>query len=223
MQLIFFLMLSSMARCDNSTTVSEDRIDLILSQMTQMGRNIGALTDSVRKIEHAEEMTSQNVHRIEKQIAEIAGEESKMEKQVGDVKAQLGEMKTETESTFFTTILSGWRYIGRGEYGTISDRIDQYLSSLSDCVTFCNKKQREEGSAWNGMVWGISDNYCSCYKNDSGHDAEYPHYMSRDYMGLRAQQVIPPRGSSRFLSRHRKPLKVPELLREDSGATGNPP
>lgn len=66
----------------------------------------------------------------------------------------------------------GWKFIGRGTFGTVSDSTLNYPVSFNECIQFCEKKHVED-FGWNGMAWRPDTKWCYCYENDKGHDSSH--------------------------------------------------
>ena len=67
----------------------------------------------------------------------------------------------------------GWKYLGRGTYGTSDDHVGKLPATFTECVNFCEKKRYDDGASWNGFTYYVYDKSCYCYKNERGHDASY--------------------------------------------------
>ena len=107
--------------------------------------------------------------------------QGEMEQQIEGVKSQMNGMQQKMEKigddVISSALLSGWKYYGRGTWGSEDASISKHSTTFPQCVQMCENQRTNHGSGWNGMIWRPSDGFCECYKNDQGHDSGYPTWM----------------------------------------------
>ena len=200
---VLFLLLVSAIFLNNQVFGGEsnDRIDVILSQIIGMNKRIDVLVGDVRGVKtdvsklkkhvgtiaETEEMMEMKVVKIEDAVQKIVKKEGEMDSKMGNVEREIGSGKSEisgvksemkeqskkTEKIDENLKPLNWVFIGRGEYGSRSDSITDFMPSFQQCVKFCDRKRLSDGYAWNGLTWYMDSGSCYCYKNDEGHDASY--------------------------------------------------
>ena len=117
-----------------------------------------------------------------KEIGDIKTESGEMKKDISEMKTENGETKKEVKRNTKITIsllngwkvtaalMDGWKYYGRGRRGSYDERIHKQPTTFPQCLQMCQKQRIKYGELWNGMGWRDTDGWCSCYKNDKGHD-----------------------------------------------------
>ena len=91
---------------------------------------------------------------------------SEVSRKVDEVKRDVGEVKFQV-----SVLLSGWTYLGRGNYKTYDEQFYKTVGSFPECKKLCeNKRVQMQSNAWNGLLFNPSTNNCECVKNDRGHD-----------------------------------------------------
>ena len=201
MRLVFVVMVISMI-WSNSALGGEanDIPDEIAKLQTRMDSVEGNVWRVIKREEETEKKVDSAMNKIDKKLDMLVGkviqlstdmktQGDEMKNQIGGLKTELGDMKTDVgglktdvgeikKKVDVIELLSGWKYYGRGVYGSRDDYIDKGSSTtLQQCVKLCEQQRTTEGVQWNGMRWEPSDGYCVCMKNDQGHDASYSSWM----------------------------------------------
>ena len=195
MRIVFLAMVSSMMLSNFVTGETNDRVDVIISQIVQMGQRIDKLIETeeiavskVVKLEHYVGKMDKNLGEMKQQIGEVTADVATMDKNLGQVKNEVGEMKSQVDGMekmvkvdhdLFTSgaVIPGWKYVGRGFQASFTKVEAKYHISLSQCVTFCEGK-RNAGGNWNGLWYVAKIGACQCNLDDSGHkdNADYMHF-----------------------------------------------
>ena len=153
---------------------NEDRIGTIMTMVSEMAKNVANISEALKE-------TTNHVAKVESTLDDVVRRESMMEKMVKDldkkIEGQLNAMDTKIENIEASRnrFPYGWKYLGRGDCGMMSDDfVGKQPITFTECVNFCEKKRLSGGASWNGMVYYANDQSCFCYKNDMGHNMGYP-------------------------------------------------
>ena len=83
------------------------------------------------------------------------------------------EMQKKIENIEASRFPYGWKYLGRGTYGTRDTYVHKQPATFTECVNLCEEKRSSDVS-WNGFTYLAFSQSCYCNKNDRGHDTGYP-------------------------------------------------
>ena len=151
--------------------------------MKLLSRKVDGVEEEVKDVSRIEELTSEHLLKLEDKVADVIDKQEKMgshienqvsavNNHVGAVQNQVSEVKRKVEKigrdAFVALALSRWRFIGIGVQGSEDEQISKTGLTLGQCIEYCQKHRESAGTAWNGMVYKASNNWCGCDKNSRG-------------------------------------------------------
>ena len=85
----------------------------------------------------------------------------KLVKNVRNMETEVAEVKKNAD----------WTFVGMGWFVKHDENYDVGLGlTVAGCLSVCTDKRSRESSRWNGVLFDPSEGWCSCIKNDVGHD-----------------------------------------------------
>ena len=115
--------------------------------------------------------------RIDQVLAEMVKMNDKVDALTGKVNGMEKTITKQVEKVDsnvlqYITWFFGYKYkfVGKGYDASHSDQVGVGVTTLKECLQWCQKKRTRDGSDWNGVKWYESNGHCSCVKKDRGHE-----------------------------------------------------
>ena len=151
---------------DGHVTKVESSLTQVQTDVTKGNAEVAELKTDVAAIKTEVAKGNAEVAAVKTEVAKGNGE-------VAQVKVEVAQEKTAVNTqTNRSMLVPGWKFIGRGEYGSSDDSIYSSDISFMECELICGKKSAGDPH-WNGMVWHPYIR-CQCVKNDVGHFTRQP-------------------------------------------------
>ena len=157
-----------------------DRIGTIMTMISELARNVANITGHVTKIESTmkdvssrETVMETKMEEIEKKIDAASSQSKKIEKKIDAASSQSKKIEKKIQSIEASRnrYPYGWKFLGRGQHVSCDDYLEKGPISFTECVNFCEKKRINDGASWNGFNYYTNVQFCSCHKNDRGHNS----------------------------------------------------
>ena len=141
---LYLLVLATILICSNVALSgnANDRIDSLLSQMIDMGKNVKMLRYAVEKVVDTEEQVEEKVVKMEDALW-------KMKKEMAEMKTEITKENQKTRANIFPF---GLIYYGRNAQGSSDDSFDVSNTPLQKCAETCQQKRATDGAAWNDLA-----------------------------------------------------------------------
>ena len=124
--------------------VPNDRISLILSEITAVNNKVGALAEKTVGIEKKVDTVAGHVLKLESEMNDVLKSEDKLKNQVSNVENQVKNVKfhvADVKSSvaqveeMVNVAAKGWTFLGVGVYGHVDHAIDIKVgTTLQECV-----------------------------------------------------------------------------------------